>query len=690
MPATEETTPPGALIARYDKKNQLNPSQDLAMTDPLWRPEKTRAAQTTLAAFSVWMASRASKSFTDYEELHGYSVANPAEFWSALWDYTAVLGDKGLPPYLADGDKMPGAQFFPGARLNFAENLLRWRERAGDALVFWGEDKVKRRMSWRALGEEVARAAQALRAAGVGVGDRVAGLLPNMPESIVSVLATASIGAVWSSCSPDFGAQGVLDRFGQIEPKVLIACDGYYYNGKAIDIADKLAAIAAKLPSLRAIVVAPYLGRDREVAQGLDASGLKQGCRAQTWADAVHAREAGPLNFERLPFAHPLYVLFSSGTTGMPKCIVHSAGGALMKHLCEQRLHCDIKEGDRLFYFTTLGWMMWNWLVSGLASGATLLLYDGSPFHPSGNILWDYAQAETCTHYGTSAKYIDALGKAQLQPINTHDLTSIRAMLSTGSPLAPEGYEYVYRSIKSDMHLASISGGTDICGCFVLGVPTRPVWPGEIQGPALGLAVDVVDERGAPVERGKGELVCRRPFPSMPVGFWNDPDQQKYHAAYFSRFPNVWHHGDFAEWTEHGGMIIHGRSDATLNPGGVRIGTAEIYRQVEQLEEVQEAIVIGQDWDHDVRVILFVVLKPGAALDETLRERIKKQIRTGASPRHVPAKIVQVADIPRTKSGKITELAVRDVIHGRDVKNKEALANPEALDLYRNIAELAR
>src|SRR5262252_254009 len=378
MPATEETTPPGALIARYDKKDQLNPLQDLAMTDPLWRPEKTRAAQTTLAAFSVWMASRASKSFANYEELHRYSVEHPGEFWSALWDYTAVLGDKGSAPYLVDGDRLPGAQFFPGAKLNFAENLLRWRERAGDALVFWGEDKVKRRMSWRALGEEVARAAQALREAGVGVGDRVGAILPNMPECIVSVLATASIGAVWSSCSPDFGTQGVLDRFGQIEPKVLIACDGYYYNGKAIDITDKLAAIAAKLPSLRAIVVAPYLGRDREVVQGLNASG---GRRAQTWADAVHARDAGPLSFARLPFAHPLYVLFSSGTTGMPKCIVHSAGGALMKHLSEQRLHSDIGEGDRLFYFTTLGWMMWNWLVSGLASGATLLLYDGSPFH---------------------------------------------------------------------------------------------------------------------------------------------------------------------------------------------------------------------------------------------------------------------------------------------------------------------
>jgi acetoacetyl-CoA synthetase len=635
------------------------------------------------------MSSRASKSFAGYADLHRYSTDSPAEFWSALWDFAGVVGDKGPPPYLVDGDKMPGARFFPAARLNFAENLLR---KDGDcpALVFWGEDKVKRRMSWRELREEVSRAAQALREAGVAAGDRVGAVMPNMPESIVGVLAAASIGAVWSSCSPDFGAQGVLDRFGQIEPKVLIACDGYYYNGKALDISDKLCAIAAKLPSVRAIVVVPYLGRDKDVVQALNASLIHKGGRAQTWDDAVHSRAAPPLQFERLPFSHPLYVLFSSGTTGMPKCIVHSTGGTLLKHLCEQRLHSDIRDGDRLFYFTTLGWMMWNWLVSGLASGATLLLYDGSPFHPSGNILWDYAQAEKCTHFGTSAKYIDALKKAGFAPTKSHDLSSVRAMLSTGSPLVPEAFDYVYQAIRGDMHLASISGGTDICGCFVLGIPTEPVWRGEIQGAALGLAVDVVDGNGQPQRHGKGELVCLKPFPSMPVGFWNDPDQSKYRAAYFSRFPNVWHHGDFAEWTEHGGIIIHGRSDATLNPGGVRIGTAEIYRQVEQLDEVQESIVIGQDWDSDVRVVLFVILKPGIALDDKLRERIKKQIRTGASPRHVPAKIVQVADIPRTKSGKITELAVRDVVHGRQVKNKEALANPEALELYRAIPDLGQ
>ena len=658
------------------------------MGGPLWTPEKARADQTTLAAFSRFVSSRNGKSLADYAELHRYSVAEPGEFWSTLWDFAGVIGDKGAPPFLVDAGKMPGAHFFPGARLNFAENLLR-NDGADTALTFWGEDKVKRRMSWGELRQEVARASAALREAGVGVGDRVAAMLPNMPEAIVGMLAVASLGAVWSSCSPDFGAQGVLDRFGQIEPKVLIACDGYYYGGKTIDIADKLAQIAAKLPTAHSVIVVPYLGRDRAVVQGLNAALIHSGRRAQTWGDAVSVRTPTPLSFERLPFGHPLYVLFSSGTTGMPKCIVHSAGGALMKLLCEHQLHADIKPGDRVFYFTTLGWMMWNWLVSGLASGATLLLYDGSPFFPDGNILWNYAQAEKATLFGTSAKYIDAIKKAGLRPGQSHDVASIRTVLSTGSPLAPDSFEYVYDAVKRDVHLASMSGGTDICGCFVLGIPTKPVYVEEIQGPALGFAVEVYDDTGKPRKRGKGELVCTKPFPSMPVGFWNDPGDEKYHATYFARFPNVWHHGDFAEWTEHGGMIIHGRSDATLNPGGVRIGTAEIYRQVELLEEVQESIVIGQDWDNDVRVVLFVILKPGVRLDDPLRDRIKKQIRVGASPRHVPARIIQVADIPRSKSGKISELAVRDIVHGRDIKNREALANPEALEIYRNMAELA-
>jgi acetoacetyl-CoA synthetase len=658
------------------------------MNEPLWMPGEDRSASTTLSAFSAWLSDRTGKPLGDYGALHRFSTADPAAFWSGVWDFAGVKGDKGFPPYLADADRMPGASFFPGARLNFAENLLR-REGADDAIVFWGEDKVKRRLSWDELRADVGRAGRAFAAAGVAPGARVAGILPNMPESVASMLGAAAIGAVWSSCSPDFGVQGVLDRFGQIEPKVLVACDGYYYNGKAIDISDKLARIVTQLPSVALVIVVSYLGRNKTVAQELDAALAPTRRRALAWDDAVRALPPAPLTFERFPFSHPLYVLFSSGTTGMPKCIVHSAGGTLLKHLCEHQLHTDIKAGDRLFYFTTLGWMMWNWLVSGLASDATLLLYDGSPFFPDGNILWEYAQRERCTHFGTSAKYIDALKKAELEPGETHDLSSVRVMLSTGSPLAAESFDYVYAAIGPDLHLASISGGTDICGCFVLGVPTRPVWRGEIQGPALGLAVDVWDEDGRPISSGKGELVCTGPFPSMPVGFWSDPKSEKYRAAYFSRFPNVWHHGDFAEWTEHGGMIIHGRSDATLNPGGVRIGTAEIYRQVEQLHEVQEAIVIGQEWDNDVRVVLFVVLKPEHTLDDILRDRIKRQVRAGASPRHVPARIVQVADIPRTKSGKITELAVRDVVHGREVKNKEALANPEALDLFRRLAELA-
>jgi acetoacetyl-CoA synthetase len=659
------------------------------MTEPLWAPDKNRCSATALSAFSSWLSERTGESFGDYGGLHRFSTRAPGEFWSAIWDFTKVSGDKGVPPYLADPDKMPGAAFFPAARLSFAENLLR-HDRTGDAIVFWGENKVRRKLTWDVLRTDVGRSSRGLAEAGVTAGDRVAGILPNMPESIVSMLAAASIGAVWSSCSPDFGVQGVLDRFGQIEPKVLVACDGYYYNGKAIDISDKLAEIAARLPSVTQVIVVPYLGHEKTVVQALNTALIHSGRRALTWDDAVRSLPSAPLTFERFPFSHPLYVLYSSGTTGKPKCIVHSAGGTLLKHLSEHQLHTDIKAGDRLFYFTTLGWMMWNWLASGLASGATLLLYDGSPFYPDGNILWDFAQEERCTHFGTSAKYIDALKKAELAPGGTHDLASLRTVLSTGSPLVPESFDYVYQSIKTDVHLASISGGTDICGCFVLGVPTLPVWRGEIQGPALGLAVDVLDADGTGLALGKGELACTGPFPSMPVGFWDDPNGERYRAAYFSRFPNVWHHGDFAEWTEHRGMIIHGRSDATLNPGGVRIGTAEIYRQVEQLEEVQESIVIGQEWDNDVRVVLFVVLKPENALDDALRERIKQQIRTGASPRHVPARIVQVADIPRTKSGKITELAVRDVVHGREVKNKEALANPEALDLFRDISELSR
>ena len=645
---------------------------------PLWSPSRQRIAQTAIADFMTAASSLAGQSLGSYRDLHDWSINDREAFWSLIWDYCGVIGDKGQR-ILTAGHQMPGAAFFPDARLNFAENLLRKRG-TSSALVFKGEEKVQRRWSWDDLHAHVSRLQQLFADLGIKTGDRIAAMMPNMPETIACMLAAASVGAVWSSCSPDFGEQGVLDRFGQIEPALFIAPDGYWYNGKAIDVSAKVATIAEKLPTVRKVLIVDYLGRAEEVAG--------QSAKAETLDRALSSYAPKAVEFERLPFAHPLYILFSSGTTGIPKCIVHSAGGTLLQHVKEQRLHCDIHDDDRLFYFTTCGWMMWNWLASGLASGATLMLYDGSPFYPDGNVLFDFAQAEKITYFGTSAKFIDTLRKSGLEPIKTHDLSTVRTLSSTGSPLSPEGFAFVYSGIKADVHLASISGGTDICGCFVLGVPIEPVWVGEIQGAGLGMAVDVWDDEGKPIHREKGELVCTKAFPSMPISFLNDVDGAKYRAAYFERFDNVWCHGDFAEWTAHGGMIIHGRSDATLNPGGVRIGTAEIYNQVEQMPEIVEALCIGQDFDNDVRVVLFVRLAPGVSLDADLDKKIKAKIRTGASPRHVPAKIVAVADIPRTKSGKITELAVRDVVHGRAVKNKEALANPEALDLFKDLAEL--
>ncbi len=644
---------------------------------PLWRPGPERIAASNVTAFIAEANKRHGLALRNYRELHAWSVANSGAFWDLVWDVYGVVGEKGARK-LVDGDRMPGAQFFPDARINFAENLLK-APGAGDAMIFRGEDKVGYRLTWTELKALVSRLQQALQASGVGEGDRVAAMMPNLPETIALMLAVTSLGAIFSSCSPDFGERGVLDRFGQIEPRVFVTVDGYWYNGKQIRIADKLKAIVRELPSAKNVVIVPYLGEADKVAAAVP--------RAQTLEAFLAPHEPKPLTFVRLPFNHPVYILFSSGTTGVPKCIVHGAGGTLLQHIKEHRLQCDLKDGERLFYFTTCGWMMWNWLASGIASGATLLLYDGSPFAPQ-TVVWDFAQDERMNVLGTSAKYIDACKKAGLKPAQTHDLSSVRLVTSTGSPLAAESFDYVYSDIKSDVHLASISGGTDIVSCFVLGDPTGPVWRGEIQAAGLGMAVDVWSEDGKPVREEKGELVCTRPFPSMPVMFWNDPDGRKYHSAYFDRFPNIWCHGDFAEWTAHGGLIIHGRSDATLNPGGVRIGTAEIYAQVEQIPEVMEAIAVGQDWDNDVRVVLFVRLADGVSLDDALRDKIRQKIRTGASPRHVPARIVQVADIPRTKSGKITELAVRNVIHGQPVKNTEALANPEALDYYRDLNEL--
>ena len=642
------------------------------MAEILWQPSPERAAATAISRFA------AERGFTGpdaVEALRRWSVAEPAAFWRAVWDLGGVVGEGPLEPELENPAAMPGARWFPNVRLNFAENLLR-RDDAGPAIVFRGEDRSRRELSWAELGRRVAALAAAMRADGVGPGDRVAAYLPNLPETIVGMLATASLGAVWSSTSPDFGARGVLDRFGQIEPKVLLAVDGYRYGGKAVDIRPKVAEVAALLPSLRRTVLVPFLD---------PAATLEGTTRLDEYATDLDA----PLSFARMPFAHPLYILYSSGTTGMPKAIVHGAGGTLLQHIKEHRLHSDVGPGTRLFYFTTCGWMMWNWLASGLSSEAVLVLFDGSPFHPDGNILWDIAAEEGVEVFGTSAKYIDALKKGGLAPGRTHDLSRLKALLSTGSPLLPESFDYVYSDIKADLQLASISGGTDIVSCFVLGNPAGAVRRGEIQMRGLGLAVEVWDEEGRPVVGEKGELVCTGPFPCMPVSFWNDPDGARYHNSYFARFPGVWCHGDYAELTPSGGIVIHGRSDAVLNPGGVRIGTAEIYRQVEQIDEVLESICIGQDWQGDVRVVLFVRLREGATLDTALEDRIRRRIRENCTPRHVPARIVAVADIPRTLSGKITELAVRDVVHGRAVKNTDALANPQALELYRDLPQLA-
>ena len=622
-------------------------------------------------------AQRAHLARPDYASLYDWSVRRPAEFWAAIWGLCEIRSSAPYTAVVEDHGRMPGARWFPGARLNFAENLLR-RDGAAPAIVFANEAGERLELSFRQLRAQVASVAAALRGLGVSPGDRVAGMLANRPETVIAMLATASLGAIWSSCSPDFGVEAVLDRFGQIVPKVLFATDGYFYNGKSIDSLPAVARIAAKLPKLEAVVVVPYRDARPNIAHIP---------RAVAFAELAATNAA--LEFTQVAFADPLYILYSSGTTGAPKCIVHGVGGTLLQHCKEHVLHTDIKPGDVVFYFTTCGWMMWHWLVSSLASGATLVLYEGAPLYPDPGMLWRLAEHESINVFGTSARYLSALEKSGYVPGKHVDLSALRTVLSTGSPLAPSSFDFAYRDIKKDLQLSSIAGGTDLISCFALGNPLLPVHRGELQCRGLGMQVEIFDERGHSVRQQKGELVCTAPFPSMPIGFWNDAHGRRYRAAYFERFPNVWHHGDYAELTATDGLIIHGRSDAVLNPGGVRIGTAEIYRIVEQFDEIAESIVVGQDWNNDTRVVLFVRLAPGGTLDAALVQRLREAIRRKASPRHVPAKILEVADIPRTMNGKIVELAVRDVIHGRPIANRDALANPQALDYFQNRPELA-
>ena len=669
------------------------PDHDRPATDvPLWAPSPEQVARANLTAFAG-RAHAAGASGGNYRSLYAWSIQAPERFWPEVWRFCGVIADErpGRDPWdevligrdrVAPPDPELGPRWFSGARLSFAENLLRFDDDR-EALVQWNERGRQRSLTYRELHDAVAALAHALRVDGVTVGDRVAGFMPNIVETVIAMLATTSLGAIWSSCSPDFGVAGVLDRFGQIRPRVLIAADGYRYNGKEIDSLRRVCDVVDRIPEIERVVVVPYL----RAASGVKLTGIRA---ATLWPEYTPpAGRRSPAAFVRLPFDYPVYVMYSSGTTGLPKCMVHGAGGTLLQHLKELVLHTDLTRDDRIFYFTTCGWMMWNWLVSSLAVGATVVLYDGAPLHQGGEIMWKMAAEERITVFGTSAKWLALIEKEGLRPALTHDLSSLQSILSTGSPLAAHSFDYVYRSVKSDVRLSSISGGTDIISCFALGVPTEPVWRGELQARGLGMKVEIFDERGQPVRGQPGELVCTGPFPSMPVAFWNDPTGQKYRAAYFEHFPNVWRHGDWAELTEHDGLIIHGRSDATLNPGGVRIGTAEIYRQVEQLPEIVESLAVGQDVaGDDVRVVLFVRLRPDAVLDDALRDEIRRRIGENASPHHVPKRIIQVADIPRTISGKITELAVREIIHGRPVKNVEALANPEALELYRDLPEL--
>ena len=648
----------------------------------LWQPSEEAIDQAQLTQFARQVIRKRRLELNSYPEFYRWSVEQPEAFWSDLWDFSGIVASRKGSTVLVDGHKMPGARWFPEARLNFAENLMRRGDR-GDAFVFWDESGLRRRVSYADLYSDVSRAGQALLALGLRAGDRVAAFMPNMPEAGMLALAALSQGMVWSSCSPDFGVEGVLERFAQIEPKVLFCADGYRYNGEPHGSLERVAQLAQKLPTLRRVVVVPHLD------SRLDVSDIPKAVLLEEW---LRRYTPGDIAFAQLPFDHPAYILFTSGTTGKPKCIVHGAGGTLLQALKMFKLHFDLRPGERYFYFCTLNWVVWNLLFSALAAEASVMLYDGSPFARNGRILFDYAEEERITHFGTSAKFIDSISKRGLRPRDTHALPALRMILSTGSPLAPESFDYVYDAVKQDVCLASISGGTDIMGAFADANAVLPVYRGELQCRSLGMAVDVFDPQGKSLVNEKGELVCTKPFPSMPLGFWNDRRDERYQAAYFAKYPNVWCHGDWAELTERGTMLVYGRSDATLNPGGVRIGTAEIYRVVERIDEVEEALAIGQLWPpdqpSDTRIVLFVKLREPHALEDHLEERIRHDIRRQASPRHVPARIVQVRDIPRTKNGKVVELAVRSVVHGMPVGNTDALANPEALELFRNLPEL--
>jgi acetoacetyl-CoA synthetase len=646
------------------------------MSELLWRPSAQRIAAANFTAFAEFVRKSHGRDVSDFQTAYDWSIRHPALFWQAVWQFCDLQSSRGSDEVVSGFTKMPGAEWFPAARLNFAENLLRYRDDR-DALIFWNEQGPQRRVSYRQLYQHVANLSESFQRLGVEAGDRVAGYMPNMPETVIAMLATTSLGAIWSSCSPDFGSRGLVDRFGQIEPKVLVTADGYFYNGKVHRCLARVREVRREMPSLQQVVVVPYLNEQPELSGGW-----------LHWPELINGASLPEIAFAQLPFDHPLYIMYSSGTTGPPKCIVHGAGGTLLQHLKELVLHTDLRREDRIIYYTTCGWMMWNWLISSLAVGATVLLYDGAPFHPHASQMFDIIDSERVTVFGTSAKFLSAAEKERLHPKATHDLSSLRTILSTGSPLVPESYDYVYDRIKSDVCLCSISGGTDIISCFGLGDPVGAVYRGELQTRGLGMKVEIFDDHGAAVDGEKGELVCTAPFPSMPLGFWNDPDGRHFHDAYFARYLNVWRHGDYAKLTETGGLVIYGRSDTVLNPGGVRIGTAEIYRLVEQFPEVLESIVVGQIFEGDLRIVLFVRLRPDVELDQQLTQRIKDHIRCSATPRHVPAKVIAVADIPRTRSGKIVELAVREIIHNRPVKNELALANPEALELFKDLPEL--